>query len=105
MEDGLDGGDDKCHGQGGIAVHAQPFQPYIGNGGEQGKYQRQDGCTGEEVIVELREEVAGHAGEPSCLVDIRAEPVGSEQEQLVLLLIEEMIGVAELEKTKAGNSP
>ena len=27
MEHRLDGGHDKCHGHGGIAVHPQPFQP------------------------------------------------------------------------------
>ena len=57
------------------------------------------------VVKELCEEVARHAGSPTWFPEISDEIVTGEQEQLVLLLVEEMVGIEQLEEYPTCHAP
>ena len=68
------------------------------------QYGRQDSGSREDVIVELCEEVSRKAGQPSRAV-VGLQIVSRPEENLVLLLVKEMVWIAELEERPTASSP
>ena len=71
---------------------------------DDGDTERQYDGTYVEIVIELGQEIANECCKPNR-IDVTGEVVRRPQEQLILLLKEEMIGIPELEECPAGNSP
>ena len=66
---------------------------------------RQDGGTGIAVVEELCQEIAHQYSQATGFLEVGRDIVPTEQEQLVLLLKEEVIGISELEETVPARNP
>jgi len=65
----------------------------------------EDGRSGIAIVIKLCQEVANETGQPCGTAEIVGTISPREQKQLILLLVEEMVGVSRLKEDIAGNGP